>query len=323
MSDDFAPTAAGDDGGVTPRATVADPRGRGKASGRSTAAIVVLGTATTVFALAAVVTAILGFGVMALLLAGTALVWSIPFCQRLFGANFVPRAATGPTGTTLRTAAGYDRLAATMALAAVASGGAWVAVGTMAGSYLPLAVEVRRVFMAGSAGLAAVCAAYLAVIAKNRGVGYLRLTPDGFVLAEAFWTSTGRWSDVIAVTNAAPVRPYGMGPFKTELRESYAQCSITVELANGRTAALSNAENYATDGNALRELVRFYWQHPEQRIELSDGRALERLSATATSARSPIRRAPSGLARWASSRPTCGSCPPNRARSPRKSDRRG
>jgi hypothetical protein len=175
-------------------AGVGDRRGRGKASGRSTAAVVVLGAEATVFAVAAVVTAILGYGIMALLLAGTALFWFIPFCQRLFGANFVPRATSGPTGTTLRTATGYDRLAATMALGAVVAFGAWIAVGTMAGEYLPLAVEVRRVVVAGSGAIAATCAAYLVMIAKNRGVGYLRLTPDGFVFAEAFWTGTGRWS---------------------------------------------------------------------------------------------------------------------------------
>jgi hypothetical protein len=32
------------------------------------------------------------------------------------------------------------------------------------------------------------------------------------------------------------------------------------------------------DGTALRELVRFYWEHPESRGELTDGRALKRLA---------------------------------------------
>jgi hypothetical protein len=32
------------------------------------------------------------------------------------------------------------------------------------------------------------------------------------------------------------------------------------------------------EGTALRELVRFYWQHPESRGELSDGGALKRLA---------------------------------------------
>jgi hypothetical protein len=28
----------------------------------------------------------------------------------------------------------------------------------------------------------------------------------------------------------------------------------------------------------LRELIRFYWKHPESRDELTDGRAVERLA---------------------------------------------
>jgi hypothetical protein len=32
------------------------------------------------------------------------------------------------------------------------------------------------------------------------------------------------------------------------------------------------------DGSAIRGLVRFYWEHPESRDELTDGRALKRLT---------------------------------------------
>jgi hypothetical protein len=32
------------------------------------------------------------------------------------------------------------------------------------------------------------------------------------------------------------------------------------------------------DGSAMRELVRFYWQHPESRDELTDESALKRLA---------------------------------------------
>jgi len=32
------------------------------------------------------------------------------------------------------------------------------------------------------------------------------------------------------------------------------------------------------DGRALREMVRFYWRHPECRGELTDGDALKRLA---------------------------------------------
>ena len=34
---------------------------------------------------------------------------------------------------------------------------------------------------------------------------------------------------------------------------------------------------YAPNGAALYWMVRHYWKHPEDRAELTDGRALERL----------------------------------------------
>jgi hypothetical protein len=38
------------------------------------------------------------------------------------------------------------------------------------------------------------------------------------------------------------------------------------------------AASCTPDGVALRQLVRFYWQHPDNRGELTDGRALKRLA---------------------------------------------
>ena len=44
------------------------------------------------------------------------------------------------------------------------------------------------------------------------------------------------------------------------------------------TAPTIAARSFTPDGKALRELVRFYWQHPESRDELTDGAAVERLA---------------------------------------------
>jgi hypothetical protein len=46
------------------------------------------------------------------------------------------------------------------------------------------------------------------------------------------------------------------------------------------------AGSITPDGSALRELVRFYWEHPESRDELTDGRAVERLAEERFDARS-------------------------------------
>jgi hypothetical protein len=37
------------------------------------------------------------------------------------------------------------------------------------------------------------------------------------------------------------------------------------------------AGSYPPEGRALRRIVHCYWKHPENRHELTDGRALERL----------------------------------------------
>ena len=51
-----------------------------------------------------------------------------------------------------------------------------------------------------------------------------------------------------------------------------------ITTADGRTRILPS-DWYTPGGRELRELVRFYWQHPEHREELTDGRAAERLDA--------------------------------------------
>jgi hypothetical protein len=57
-------------------------------------------------------------------------------------------------------------------------------------------------------------------------------------------------------------------------------------IGGARTALLTHADEVdhrrtvrlGPDGSAMRDLVRFYWQHPDSRGELTDGRALERLA---------------------------------------------
>ena len=49
-----------------------------------------------------------------------------------------------------------------------------------------------------------------------------------------------------------------------------------ITTADGQTRTLAS-DWYTPTGHALRELVCFYWQHPELRDELFDGRAEDRL----------------------------------------------
>jgi hypothetical protein len=51
---------------------------------------------------------------------------------------------------------------------------------------------------------------------------------------------------------------------------------VDVEMQDGSNHVV-NAANFTPHGVALYWMMRHYWRHPEDRIELTDGRALERL----------------------------------------------
>ncbi|PRC42618.1 hypothetical protein C6A85_000000109565, partial [Mycobacterium sp. ITM-2017-0098] len=53
--------------------------------------------------------------------------------------------------------------------------------------------------------------------------------------------------------------------------------STYLTASDGRTRTLAS-DWYTPGGRAVRKLVRFYWQHPECRGELTDGRAAQRLA---------------------------------------------
>ncbi|MGV0853658.1 hypothetical protein [Mycolicibacterium phlei] len=93
---------------------------------------------------------------------------------------------------------------------------------------------------------------------------YLRLSPDGIEIAEGWGAQVYDWKDVADITDEVPGR------------QSAVPGSVTFVLADSTTAAIT-ARSITPDGSALRELSRFYWEHPEARVELTDGRAVERL----------------------------------------------
>jgi len=53
--------------------------------------------------------------------------------------------------------------------------------------------------------------------------------------------------------------------------------AIVMVMADGSAPTMA-AASCTPDGVALRQLVRFYWQHPDNRGELTDGRALKRVA---------------------------------------------
>ncbi|WP_454793018.1 hypothetical protein [Mycolicibacterium lutetiense] len=103
-------------------------------------------------------------------------------------------------------------------------------------------------------------------IFKYRDGKHLRLDPQGFEVWDGQWNSfaRGTWEDVEQILDH-PLK--GKTSF-TEL--------IVFVLPKNRSAKLGSG-TITADSDALREWARFYWQHPDCRNELTDGRALQRL----------------------------------------------
>lgn len=110
--------------------------------------------------------------------------------------------------------------------------------------------------------LVAIAAGGLVAYAR-RGPGHLLLSPQGFEIRELVSTKRGSWSDVTDVTDNAP--------------QVRARHPIAILMKDGQPHIIQGASGYAPNGAALYWMIRHYWKHPENRAELTDGRALERL----------------------------------------------
>ena len=97
-----------------------------------------------------------------------------------------------------------------------------------------------------------------------RGRFYLRLTPTGLENADILHTRSASWDDITAITDTVPKKPRHH-PISFFVRDTEKPIEV------------NNANGYATNGAALYWMVRHYWLHPDNRSELADGRALERL----------------------------------------------
>lgn len=101
-------------------------------------------------------------------------------------------------------------------------------------------------------------------IIKQRGMSRLRMTAEGIDVGGAVSTKHHPWDELTNVVD----RPRNG-------RQSTGTTYIMT--ADGHTRTLPS-DWYTPGGRALRQLVRFYWEHPEARDELADGRAADRLS---------------------------------------------
>lgn len=108
-------------------------------------------------------------------------------------------------------------------------------------------------------------------IIGRRGTSYLRLTADGVETGNTMTSVKRRWEEIADVADRAKEKDRPTG---------------TTYLVgdDGRMRELPT-DWYTPGGGDVREFLRFYWQHPEHRGELTDGSAAARLHPRTRGAR--------------------------------------
>jgi hypothetical protein len=172
-------------------------------------------------------------------------------------------AATGDRGTTLRIRLLIVWCWVITLVGAAFGSGFYIVFIRSGGAELPFAAPGRGAinqFLMGS--LLVLSLIGLAALVRRREPGYLLIGRDGVEIADIFQTRTARWEDIVDITDKADKR----NPIAFKLRDD-------------KPIVVPNAAAYAAGSPAMYWMVRHYWKHPENRAELTDGRALERLRA--------------------------------------------
>lgn len=204
------------------------------------------------------ITAVVSFGLGVAFLSMT-----VPPTRSIAG-RIEPRVTGTGEGTTFRPDLVFEIATGVMILAAVLSCALIAIFGPLGKINIPIVHSARYSlpFVAGAVALMGIPTIWLMI--RRGGIKYLRLTPAGYEVAEGYKLECGAWSEVVDVTSAVP-------------RSNRQVPNALVLMKSDGTAAVLAAGAITPGGGDLRELVRFYWQHPGCRDELTDGRAPERL----------------------------------------------
>jgi hypothetical protein len=140
-----------------------------------------------------------------------------------------------------------------------------IAVGVPLGALdIPMSGGMRTFspFVAGFGAL--VGAAGLLTGWRRGGVGYVDISPDGVDIANIVYTESVDWDDIADVADSVETK-------KTRK-------AVVLKLRDGSEKIIDGADLYVPAGVRLYWMVRHYWGHPDDRAELTDGRALERIA---------------------------------------------
>ncbi|MGE2737093.1 hypothetical protein [Mycolicibacterium vaccae] len=202
---------------------------------------------------------VLGFAMFALAALGVRIVVTL--------GKVAPRVQLVDGATELRPGILVDRLSTTAALAAFAAMLLYGVGGLLGVAGLP-GVTGDRTWLP-LVGIVGVLVGLPSVwrIARQRGMGCVRLRSDGVDVADAYFRAGRRWDELTEVSDRSA-------------QSNWFQTSGVTYLttADGHTRTWAS-DWYTPEGRTAREFVRFYWQHPEHRDELTDSRAVRRLEA--------------------------------------------
>jgi hypothetical protein len=180
----------------------------------------------------------------------------------LFGRTSV-RATSDSTGTTVRPDRWFSVLFFAGFAAAIPTGVLFVIFVPRGDIDIPMS-RGMQIFSPALMGSAVVVAVITLISAWRRGgAGHLKLTPAGIDNANVAFTKSVDWDDVVNVTDSAETK---------RTRKPIVLC-----LQDGSEEIIGGADIYVPRGAALYWMVRHYWHNPQDRPELTDGRALDRL----------------------------------------------
>ncbi len=102
-------------------------------------------------------------------------------------------------------------------------------------------------------------------IFRRRGAGYIKLTPYQVEYSDVELTRFAVWKDVDAVVD--------------HVEGKKARKPVVLRQRDGNDLVVEGLDLYVAGGAPLYWMIRHYWLNPDDRTELVDNRALERLKA--------------------------------------------
>lgn len=200
----------------------------------------------------------------ALIAGGATIFWLAPARVWQTMPTVISRGTCDAQGTTIRVDKRIDCLLFIGVIAGVLALGSAGVLGVMNKLFIPLPPDIGPMFAMAFIGPALVFAAALILTVKRGGIGFVRLTVEGFTFVEAFSTNSGEWSQVVDIVDRAPDGVPAKSP-------------LVMSMADGDFKMIKESSLYTPNGAALVKFLRFYWLNPDNRSELTDERALERL----------------------------------------------